>query len=104
MRDRVRGTPSRRTNDATPSQSGPESRVWFDDKRFDGFPSRILPFLYLGNLEHAGNASMLKSLNITHVVSVGESLLDGHPDCDPLHGWVGGNTLANAARAGQIQV
>lgn len=105
-RDRGRGTPSRRTNDApaAPSQPAPESRVWFDDKRFDGFPSRILPFLYLGNLEHAGNAAMLKSLNITHVVSVGESLLDGHPDCDPLHGWVGGNTLANAARAGHIQV
>lgn len=27
-----------------------EARVWFDDRRFDGFPSRILPFLYLGNL------------------------------------------------------
>lgn len=27
-----------------------EAKVWFDDKRFDGFPSRILPFLYLGNL------------------------------------------------------
>lgn len=25
-------------------------RIWFDDRRFDGFPSRILPFLYLGNL------------------------------------------------------
>jgi len=30
--------------------SANEARVWFDDRRFDGFPSRILPFLYLGNL------------------------------------------------------
>jgi dual specificity MAP kinase phosphatase len=27
-----------------------EAKIWFDDRRFDGFPSRILPFLYLGNL------------------------------------------------------
>lgn len=27
-----------------------EAKMWFDDRRFDGFPSRILPFLYLGNL------------------------------------------------------
>lgn len=26
------------------------AKIWFADKRFDGFPSRILPFLYLGNL------------------------------------------------------
>jgi dual specificity MAP kinase phosphatase len=26
------------------------AKGWFDDRRFDGFPSRILPFLYLGNL------------------------------------------------------
>jgi dual specificity MAP kinase phosphatase len=32
------------------SELANECRVWFDDKRFDGFPSRILPFLYLGNL------------------------------------------------------
>jgi dual specificity MAP kinase phosphatase len=86
------------------SQAALDCRVWFEDKRFDGFPSRILPFLYLGNLEHAGNAAMLKSLNITHVVSVGESLLDVAIDHDPLHGYVGSNTLAAEARAGRIQV
>lgn len=32
------------------SAAAHEARVWFDDQRFDGFPSRILPFLYLGNL------------------------------------------------------
>ncbi|KAN0061584.1 tyrosine/serine/threonine protein phosphatase pps1 [Thecaphora frezii] len=49
---------------------------WFDDVRFEGsFPSRILPFLYLGNLNHALNAHMLHALGITHVVSVGESAI-----------------------------
>lgn len=86
------------------SQAAQDCRVWFEDKRFDGFPSRILPFLYLGNLEHAGNAAMLKALSITHVVSVGESLLDVPADHDPLHGYVGSNTLAAEARAGRIQV
>jgi dual specificity MAP kinase phosphatase len=29
----------------------PDHQAWFDDPRFDGsFPSRVLPFLYLGNL------------------------------------------------------
>ncbi|CAG8620606.1 13292_t:CDS:2 [Dentiscutata erythropus] len=51
-----------------------EEFPWFySTPCFEGsFPSRILPFLYLGNLNHACNASMLKSLGITHVLSVGE--------------------------------
>ncbi|PWZ01045.1 hypothetical protein BCV70DRAFT_159727 [Testicularia cyperi] len=49
---------------------------WFDKSRFDGsFPSRILPFLYLGNLAHASNVDMLRVLGITHLVSVGETAL-----------------------------
>ncbi|KDN52204.1 hypothetical protein K437DRAFT_261601 [Tilletiaria anomala UBC 951] len=53
-----------------------EKYAWFYDARFEGaFPSRILPFLYLGNLNHALNAGMLHALGITHVVSVGESAL-----------------------------
>ena len=32
------------------SNNAAEAKVWFEDRRFDGFPSRILPFLYLGNL------------------------------------------------------
>jgi dual specificity MAP kinase phosphatase len=32
------------------SEAARKAKVWFEDKRFDGFPSRILPFLYLGNL------------------------------------------------------
>jgi hypothetical protein len=47
---------------------------WFFSPRFEGsFPSRIMPFLYLGNLNHATNPAMLKALGITHVVSVGEN-------------------------------
>ncbi|KAG0282236.1 tyrosine/serine/threonine protein phosphatase pps1 [Linnemannia gamsii] len=46
---------------------------WFYDPEFEGsFPSRILPFLYLGNLAHASNPGLLKSLGIQYVLSVGE--------------------------------
>ncbi|KAK6906966.1 hypothetical protein I203_100955 [Kwoniella mangroviensis CBS 8507] len=79
-------------------------KVWFEDRRFDGFPSRILPFLYLGNLEHAGNAAMLHALGVTHVVSVGESLINPNEMMDPHHGIGEGNTLAQAAREGKISV
>ncbi|KAF8339541.1 protein-tyrosine phosphatase-like protein [Cantharellus anzutake] len=53
-----------------------DHNAWFTDPRFDGsFPSRVLPHLYLGNLNHASNAYMLHALGITHVVSVGECAL-----------------------------
>jgi hypothetical protein len=46
---------------------------WFYNPEFEGsFPSRILPFLYLGNLAHASNPRLLKSLGIQYVLSVGE--------------------------------
>ncbi|KAF8941921.1 tyrosine/serine/threonine protein phosphatase pps1 [Haplosporangium gracile] len=46
---------------------------WFYDSEFEGsFPSRILPFLYLGNLAHASNPGLLRSLGIQYVLSVGE--------------------------------
>jgi dual specificity MAP kinase phosphatase len=83
-----------------------DHQLWFDDPRFDGsFPSRVLPFLYLGNLcvvlflffwrgvagkaqaesigrnrNHASNAYMLHALGITHVVSVGECALVPPPE------------------------
>jgi hypothetical protein len=47
---------------------------------------------------------MLHSLGITHVVSVGESLITCPPDCDPMYGQVGPNTLAAEHAAGRIQV
>ncbi|KZT42199.1 hypothetical protein SISSUDRAFT_980478 [Sistotremastrum suecicum HHB10207 ss-3] len=55
---------------------GADHYSWMNNPRFDGsLPSRVLPFLYLGNLNHACNAYMLHALGITHVVSVGESAL-----------------------------
>lgn len=56
--------------------SSPSTDAWFFGPTFEGhFPSRILPYLYLGNLNHASNALMLKEIGITHVVSLGESAL-----------------------------
>ncbi len=41
--------------------------------RMDGsLPSRILPYLYLGNLGHANNPGLLKAMGIGQVLSVGE--------------------------------
>lgn len=37
-------------------------------------PSRILPHLYLGSLEHAQSPALLKKLGINYIVSVGEDL------------------------------
>ncbi|AET40662.1 tyrosine/serine/threonine protein phosphatase PPS1 Ecym_6282 [Eremothecium cymbalariae DBVPG len=37
-------------------------------------PSRILPHLYLGSLEHAQNPNLLSNLGIKNIVSVGETL------------------------------
>lgn len=41
--------------------------------RIDGsLPSRILPYMYLGNLGHANNPELLKAMGIRRVLSVGE--------------------------------
>ena len=41
--------------------------------RIDGsLPSRILPYMYLGNLGHANNPDLLKALGIRRILSVGE--------------------------------
>ncbi|KAI4103337.1 MAG: hypothetical protein LQ339_004259 [Xanthoria mediterranea] len=41
--------------------------------RFDGsLPSRVLPYMYLGNLGHANNPQLLRALGIRQVLSVGE--------------------------------
>ncbi len=43
--------------------------------KIDGsLPSRILPYMYLGNLGHANNPELLHALGITRILSVGESL------------------------------
>ena len=44
---------------------------WLD--KMDGsLPSRILPYMYLGNLGHANNPSLLQELGIGQILSVGE--------------------------------
>jgi dual specificity MAP kinase phosphatase len=46
---------------------------WF--KYCDGsLPSRILPYMYLGNLSHANNPEMLWELGIRRILSIGESV------------------------------
>ncbi|KAJ6043653.1 hypothetical protein N7499_006075 [Penicillium canescens] len=46
---------------------------WFH--HMDGsFPSRILPYLYLGNLTHANNPELLWELGIRRVLSIGEAV------------------------------
>ncbi|KAI6025001.1 hypothetical protein PISMIDRAFT_27379 [Pisolithus microcarpus 441] len=97
----------------------PDHQSWFDDARFDGsFPSRVLPFLYLGNLNHASNAYMLHALGITHVVSVGECALVPPPQtdtdddaapacppqCDPDAQGFGQGSLWIEEREGRIKV
>lgn len=43
--------------------------------RIDGsLPSRILPYMYLGNLGHANNPELLREMGITRILSVGEYL------------------------------
>ena len=51
--------------------SSVEAPSWI--ARLDGsLPSRILPYMYLGNLTHANNPEMLKLLGIGRILSVGE--------------------------------
>ena len=41
--------------------------------RIDGsLPSRILPYMYLGNLGHANNPELLKAMGVKRILSVGE--------------------------------
>lgn len=60
------------------SPANPEKYVlpepqWF--KLCDGsLPSRILPYMYLGNLSHANNPDMLWELGIRRVLSIGEAV------------------------------
>ncbi|GMF99277.1 unnamed protein product [[Candida] boidinii] len=41
---------------------------------FGSLPSRILPHLYLGSLEHASSLPLLRELGINFIVSVGETI------------------------------
>ncbi|KAF5027525.1 hypothetical protein F66182_374 [Fusarium sp. NRRL 66182] len=47
---------------------------WF--AALDGsFPSRVLDYMYLGNLGHANNPDLLRALGITQILSVGETAM-----------------------------
>ncbi|RMZ88371.1 hypothetical protein DV736_g4402, partial [Chaetothyriales sp. CBS 134916] len=51
--------------------------------KFDGsLPSRILPFMYLGNLSHANNPQLLRLLGIKRILSVGEPVQWSKADLD----------------------
>ena len=53
------------------SQAAMEEPAWIS--RIDGsLPSRILPYMYLGNLGHANNPDLLKEMGIKRILSVGE--------------------------------
>ena len=61
---------SPRSKGSIPS-SLPQDPAWL--KRLDGsLPSRIVPYMYLGNLGHANNPDLLTALGIGRVLSVGE--------------------------------
>ena len=62
----------------------PQPPPWLS--RMDGsLPSRILPYLYLGNLNHANNPDLLKALQIGQVLSIGEPV-NWTPGTDT-NGW-----------------
>ncbi|KAL3507979.1 hypothetical protein ACH5RR_033361 [Cinchona calisaya] len=48
--------------------------------REDNIPSKIEEGLYLGSLGAANNKTALKSLNVTHVLTVANSLPPAHPN------------------------
>lgn len=53
------------------TELSPPMPAWM--KQMDGsLPSRIMDYLYLGNLGHANNVGLLKELGIGQVLSVGE--------------------------------
>jgi dual specificity MAP kinase phosphatase len=50
-----------------------DSPTWLS--RMDGsLPSRILPYMYLGNLTHANNPQLLRGMGIRRILSIGEAV------------------------------
>ena len=55
---------------ANPANIGP-APAWLS--KLDGsLPSRILPYMYLGNLTHANNPELLRQMGIKRILSIGE--------------------------------
>jgi dual specificity MAP kinase phosphatase len=75
-------SPARKTAEANGGVSAALDAARCEDPewlgKLDGsLPSRILPYMYLGNLGHANNPSLLRELGIGRVVSVGERVSSG---------------------------
>lgn len=59
--------------DKTIPKSLDEPPAWLS--RMDGsLPSRILPYMYLGNLTHANNPDLLRGMGIRRILSIGEAV------------------------------
>ncbi|KIW38917.1 uncharacterized protein PV06_08740 [Exophiala oligosperma] len=66
-----------------------EAPAWVT--KLDGsLPSRILPYMYLGNLTHANNPEMLRLLGIRRILSVGEPVSWSE---EQVKSWGRGNLL-----------
>jgi dual specificity MAP kinase phosphatase len=68
-------SPAKRTNSAPclALSSIPADPEWLG--KLDGsLPSRVLDYMYLGNLSHANNPGLLRELGIGRIVSVGEKV------------------------------
>ncbi|CAK3931223.1 Dual specificity phosphatase PPS1 [Lecanosticta acicola] len=80
---------------SSPKHSGnlkqlcPKAPEWLE--KMDGsLPSRILPYMYLGNLGHANNPGLLRELGIGQILSVGEPVNWSKETIDP---WPAENLL-----------
>jgi dual specificity MAP kinase phosphatase len=67
-------SPARIPDPVSPLQSVVPSEPEWLSKMDGSLPSRILPYMYLGNLSHANNPALLERLGIQRVVSVGEKV------------------------------
>lgn len=55
------------------SKGSDDPPTWLS--RMDGsLPSRILPYMYLGNLTHANNPELLRGMGIRRILSIGEAV------------------------------
>lgn len=80
---------------ASPKHTGeiqqlcPPSPSWLE--KMDGsLPSRITPYMYLGNLGHANNPDLLRELGIGQILSVGEPISWSRKDEES---WPGENLM-----------
>jgi dual specificity MAP kinase phosphatase len=74
IQDRILSESPVRKDKITPVPKGlsnPSPPAWLN--KMDGsLPSRILPYMYLGNLTHANNPELLRGMGIRRILSIGE--------------------------------